>query len=111
MKALGCCRFRGHRQQPRVLHRPVESAANNGHSAHLQMNFAPRLMRRQDPVADSATEIEELRRTLDAAPGVSMVKSIEPHRKGGYIATMDFHRASFAAFIDHIDAAGWMSVL
>ena len=75
------------------------------------MDFAPRLIRRRDPEADQATEIEALRRALNAAPGVTTVKSTEPHRKGGYIATMEFSRASFDAFIDHIDAAGWMSVI
>ncbi|WP_420993620.1 DUF6881 domain-containing protein [Cupriavidus sp. 30B13] len=73
--------------------------------------FGLRLMRRNSPLADAATEIEVLRRTLEGAPGVTLVKRIEPHRKGGYVATLDLSRDSLDLFIGHLEASGWMSVL
>jgi len=75
------------------------------------MHFGPRLMRRHEPITDPAEEVEALRQALLCAPGVSHIKSLERHRKGGYVAVMEFSMASLQAFIDHLEANGWMSVL
>lgn len=37
------------------------------------------------------------------------VVSITQHPRGGYVAVMDFSRKSLDSFIEHLEAAGWMS--
>jgi hypothetical protein len=72
--------------------------------------FGPRLIRSRPPFGEPLESVESLRKVLLSAPGVCGVQSIELHRKGGYVAVMDFDRAAFDGFIKHIEAEGWMSV-
>src|SRR5688572_3168925 len=65
----------------------------------VDMQFGPRLMRRRPPFGQPPEEIEILRNVLSSAPGVAAVRSIELHRKGGYVAVMDFDRNSLDEFI------------
>ncbi|OOW75883.1 hypothetical protein Xclt_03935 [Xanthomonas axonopodis pv. clitoriae] len=67
-------------------------------------------MRRHPPFGEPVESIESLRKVLVSAPGVAAVQSIEVHRKGGFVAVMDFDRSAFDGFINHIEAKGWMSV-
>lgn len=67
-------------------------------------------MRRRPPFGEPSASVESLRKVLLSAPGVSCVRSIELHRKGGFVATMDFDGSAVDAFILHIETAGWMSV-
>lgn len=75
------------------------------------MQLGPRLMRRHESIHDPVEEIKALQQVLSSAPGVSLTKSIEPHRKGGYVAVIEFSMQSLDAFIDHLEANGWMNVL
>jgi hypothetical protein len=68
-------------------------------------------MRRHDPISDPAEEVQALRQTLSCAPGVSLIESIERHRKGGYVAVMEFSMESLEGFIEHLEINGWMNVL
>lgn len=74
------------------------------------MQFVPRLMRRKPPFGEPSESAEALRKVLLSAPGVAGVRSIEVHRKGGFLAVMDFERSEFDGFVNHIEAEGWMSV-
>jgi len=67
-------------------------------------------MRRNPPFGEPSESAESLRAILMSAPGVTGVRSIELHRKGGFVAVMDFDRSAFDGFINHIEAKGWMSV-
>ena len=107
------------RQVPKQAHASaVKQSPNNTWSAPAtaevilsrHMQFGPRLMRRRPPFGQPPEEIESLHNVLSSAPGVAAVRSIELHRKGGYVAIMDFDRNSLDEFINHIEAAGWMSV-
>ena len=74
------------------------------------MRFGPRLMRRHPPFGEAQDEAAALREVLLRAPGVAAVTSVEPHRKGGFIALIDFDMGVLDAFINHIEADGWMGV-
>lgn len=67
-------------------------------------------MRRHPPFGVPAESVESLCQVLMSAPGVAEVRSIEFHRKGGFIVVMDFDRSAFDEFINHIEAEGWISV-
>ncbi len=75
------------------------------------MHFGPRLMRRSPPYGSASEEIASLRATLSACPGVNSVVSVEAHGRGGYVAVMDFSMHQLDGFIQHLEGAGWMSVL
>jgi hypothetical protein len=81
-----------------------------GHLHVRPMQFGPRLMRRQPPFGEPSESVDSLRTVLLSAPGVSGIKSIDLHHKGGFVAVMDFDRSSFDEFTNHIEAEGWMSV-
>lgn len=71
-------------------------------------------MHRSESFTDKATELDSLRRTLDAAPVAISVLSIQPHRKGGHVVSMEIDHDSLDsldALIGHIDAEGWMDCL
>ena len=68
-------------------------------------------MHRSESFTDRATELDSLRRTLDAAPVAISVLSIQPHRKGGHVVSMEIDHDSLDALIGHIDAEGWMDCL
>jgi len=51
-------------------------------------------MRRRPPFGEPLESGESPRKVLLSAPGVCGVQSIELHRKGGYVAVMDFDRAA-----------------
>jgi hypothetical protein len=75
------------------------------------MRFGPRLMRRKcAPSTNQAEEVTALRQALVTCPGVGVVHSIEAHRKGGYVAVVDFSMDHLDAFISHMDREGWMNV-
>ena len=75
------------------------------------MQFGLRLMRRHPPFGQLLDEAIALREVLLRAPGVAAVRSVEPHRKGGFVAVMDFDMGALDGFINHIEADGWMNVL
>ncbi len=75
------------------------------------MQFGLRLMRRHPPFGQLPDEAIALREVLLRAPGVAAVRSVEPHRKGGFVAVMDFDMGALDGFINHIEADGWMNVL
>jgi hypothetical protein len=77
----------------------------------MQRLLGARLMRRREPFGSAPEEIAALRQTLATCPGVGQVHSIEPHRKGGYAATLDFSMEHLEALIEHLEQAGWMNVL
>lgn len=79
-------------------------------SQALGLQFVPRLMRRHPPFGQPPDEAVALRELLLRAPGVTAVTSVEPHRKGGFIALMDFDTGALDGFINHIKADGWMRV-
>ena len=73
--------------------------------------FGPRLMKRDPPFHDLATEEEDLRKMLASAPGVRAVYSIAAHRKGGFVAELEFSMADLDAWLAHLEATGWMDVM
>lgn len=75
------------------------------------MQFGPRLMRRIPPFGPPDEEMDALRRTLASCPGVERIISIEVHRKGGYVAVLDFDRQQFDGYIEHMESDGWMNVI
>jgi hypothetical protein len=74
------------------------------------MHFGPRLMRRSPESPESGDERAELQRVLASCPGVLLVHSIEAHRKGGYVAVMEFHKDQLDQYIEHMERHGWMNV-
>lgn len=74
------------------------------------MHFGPRLMRRNPRHGSASEEVASLRATLSSCPGVNAVMSIEAHRRGGYVAVMDFSMEQLDGFIEHLEGAGWVSV-
>ena len=100
-----------------LFHRPGltrrSSGLAYGHPLSLYvspMQFGPRLMRRRPPFGEPSESVDSLRTVLLSAPGVSAIKSIDLHHKGGFVAVIDFDRSSFDEFTNHIEAEGWMSV-
>jgi hypothetical protein len=75
------------------------------------MRFSPRLARRIAPFGNQVEEIARLRAILSDCPGVKSVESISPHRKGGYVAVMDFSMDQLDGFLERLEGAGWMGVL
>jgi hypothetical protein len=75
------------------------------------MEIGPRLMRRHEPILDPIEEVQALKKVLSSAPGVSCIKSIERHGKGGYVAAIELSAQSLEAFLAHLEANGWMDVL
>jgi hypothetical protein len=67
-------------------------------------------MRRNPPFGSAEEEMAGLRVVLSSCPGVNSVKSVEAHRRCGYVAVMDFSRDQLESFIAHLEGAGWMSV-
>ena len=53
----------------------------------------------------------DLATILDAAPGASDVEVIGTHPKGGYRVRFDLEPEEFDAFLSHLEAAGWRSVI
>jgi hypothetical protein len=80
-------------------------------SAGIARRFGPRLMRRIAPFRDAEIELAELRPLLASAPGVVSIHQIKPHPRGGYVAVMDFAMPQLDAWIVHLEARGWMSVM
>jgi len=56
-------------------------------------------------------ERAELEVLLAASPGVTAIRAITRHPRGGFVAEMDFSMVHLDAWIEHMDAKGWRGVL
>jgi len=83
--------------------------------AHLPSSaarrFAPRLAKFSGPSNRPDEERAELETLLAAAPGVTAIRAITRHPRGGFVAEMDFSMAQLDAWIEHMDAQGWRGAL
>lgn len=70
-----------------------------------------RLMRRHGGTLNTEVEASDLAALLHSAPGASQVKVLGWHRKGGYEVGLTLIWAEFDAFIAHLEAHNWMSVI
>ena len=68
-------------------------------------------MKRHPAFQDALTEELELREVLATARAVLAIHEISIHRKGGFVAVLEFDMAGLDGFIAHLDSAGWMNVL
>jgi len=75
------------------------------------MHFHVRLMRRRSEGTYTDTEVRDLRKLIETAPGVQHIQSIERHPKGGHSITLDFSYEAFDSFFRHVEAQDWMAVL
>lgn len=80
-------------------------------STGIAKRFGPRLMRRTAPFQDAEIEVAELQALLASAPGSMSIHEIKSHPRGGYVAVMDFAMPQLDAWIDHLEASGWMGVM
>lgn len=70
-----------------------------------------RLMRRRGGTLNTEAEVSDLTALLHSAPGASQVKVLGWHRKGGYEVGLTLIWAELDAFIAHLEAHNWMSVI
>jgi hypothetical protein len=68
-------------------------------------------MRRRGETFDTDAEARSLGELLRAAPGAEQVKVIGWHRKGGHEVGLVLLWSEFDAFIAHLEAHDWMSVI
>lgn len=80
-------------------------------SSNAARRFAPRLARFSGASKGPDEERAELEMLLAAAPGVTSIRAITRHPRGGFVAEMDFSMVHLDAWIEHLDAKGWRGVL
>ena len=72
------------------------------------MKIGPRYLSKRIRFADAISERAALLASLEAAPGIAAVESVEPHLKGGHRASLVIDQARLNDFIVYMDAQGWM---
>jgi hypothetical protein len=70
-----------------------------------------RLMRRHGACVSSDSEAKALVDVLRSAPGADQIEVIGWHPKGGYRVGLTLVWSEFDAFIAHLEANNWMSVI
>ncbi|MBS0430740.1 MAG: hypothetical protein JSR41_25930 [Proteobacteria bacterium] len=75
------------------------------------MKIAPRYLHKSLLFAESSAEKGALLISLEGAPGLVSVDSVEPHHKGGHRALLEVDKVLLDDFITHMDAQGWMDGL
>jgi len=70
-----------------------------------------RLMRRRGACTASDAEAQALAEVLQSAPGADQVEVAGWHPRGGYRVTLILVWSELDAFIAHLEAHNWMSVI
>lgn len=70
-----------------------------------------RVMRRHGACVDSDAEAQALGDVLRTAPGADEVKVLGWHPRGGYRVTLVLVWSELDAFMAHLEAHDWMSVI
>lgn len=70
-----------------------------------------RLMRRHGECAASDAEEQALSEVLRSAPGADQIEVVGWHPRGGYRVTLILVWSELDAFIAHLEANNWMSVI
>ncbi|HEX7860125.1 MAG TPA: hypothetical protein VF773_07370 [Verrucomicrobiae bacterium] len=74
------------------------------------MHIGLRIIREKASETYSTREEEQLRQCVLSAPGVTTVKEVARHSRGGYSLTVEASRESIDAIASHISAAGYRLV-
>ena len=72
------------------------------------MHIASRILTKQAMQENDDVIRERIRNCLVSASGVTEVKSLEPHPKGGFVFTAEISEEQAEGFIDLVNQAGFM---
>jgi hypothetical protein len=58
-------------------------------------------------VWEPGAEMDALLSAIRRAPGVESTRGVEPHPKGGHIASVTIQKSRYEDFMAHMDVEGW----